>query len=236
MLEAAREPRCRAHRPHLDERGLRDGADASPSTRSTRCRRSRRTPRRRSAPTSSRSRYQRSFETPVVDRSAVQHLRAAAERAGGDPDDHHPGAVARRRSSSAPLDPTRDFLYVEDTVAGIMRCGRGRRRRGRGDQPRHRRRRSRSARSPSACSSSLGRDVPSRLDEDRLRPPDSEVERLVAGTAQGEAPARLGARGRPRRGPAPDDRLADGLARRLQAVDLQRLKQRLDHRRRPARP
>ena len=55
VLEAARASDADAHRPHLDERGLRHRADASRSTRSTRCTRSRRTRRRRSAPTSSRS-------------------------------------------------------------------------------------------------------------------------------------------------------------------------------------
>ena len=75
----------------------------------------------------------------------------------------------------------------------------------------------------------VGRDVTIALDEDRLRPPDSEVERLVADTSK--AQRLLGWE------PAVD--LDEGLRRtidwlsgsleRLQAVALQRLKQTVRH-------
>ena len=111
-------------------------------------------------------------------RAAVQHVRPASERPRRDPDDRHAGAAARRSSSSA-RPSRRATSSTSRTRCRDHALRRGRRRRGRGDQPRHRRRRSRSASSPSASSRSLGKELPVALDEDRLRPPDSEVERLV---------------------------------------------------------
>jgi len=83
------------------------------------------------------------------------------------------------------IEPTRDFLFVEDTVRGIMRCG--------------------DASSVAGEVINLGsgtevsigelaervlrlvrRELPISLDQQRLRPPESEVERLIAGTAKAE--------------------------------------------------
>ena len=89
-------------------------------------RRSRPTQRRRSAPTSSRCSFQRSFETPVVVATAVQHLRAAADRARGDPDASSPRRSRSRRVELGATHPTRDFLYVEDTARGLHALRRGR--------------------------------------------------------------------------------------------------------------
>ena len=89
--------------------------------------------------------------------------------------------------------PTRDFLYVEDTAAGIAACaaadgvegevinlGTGAR-----DLDRRARRARRSRSRVATCRS--------RSTRSRLRPPDSEVERLVRRHLEGAAPARLGA-------------------------------------------
>ncbi len=92
-------------------------------------------------------------------------------------------AISRDVIELGALEPTRDFLYVEDTVEGLLGCGL----------------------EASAVGEVvnlgtgteisigevaervlglLGREVPVRLDEERLRPADSEVERLVAGTGK----------------------------------------------------
>jgi NAD dependent epimerase/dehydratase len=85
--------------------------------------------------------------------------------------------------------PTRDFLYVEDTVQGLIRCAETADAVGEvvnlgtgteisiGEVAEH-------------VLRALGRDLPIARDEERLRPPDSEVERLVADTAK--AKQRLG--------------------------------------------
>lgn len=92
-------------------------------------------------------------------------------------------ALARDVIELGATSPTRDFLYVDDTVQGIMRCAEVEGVEGEvinlgtgtevsiGELAERVRR-------------LLGRDVPLALDEARLRPPDSEVERLVAGTAK----------------------------------------------------
>jgi nucleoside-diphosphate-sugar epimerase len=79
--------------------------------------------------------------------------------------------------------PTRDFLYVADNAEGLMRCAVAEGVEGEtinlgtgvevsiGDVA-------------NRVLRLLGREVPLELDEQRLRPPESEVERLVAGTAK----------------------------------------------------
>ena len=90
-------------------------------------------------------------------------------------------ALSRDQIELGATDPTRDFLYVADNVAGIMRCGLAEGVEGEvinlgtgvevaiGEVARR-------------VLRLLGREVPVALDESRLRPPDSEVERLVADT------------------------------------------------------
>jgi NAD dependent epimerase/dehydratase len=81
--------------------------------------------------------------------------------------------------------PTRDFLYVEDTVRGLLRCGVAEGAEGEvinlgtgteisiGEVAER-------------VLDQLGRKLPVTLDEQRVRPRDSEVERLVANTAKAE--------------------------------------------------
>ena len=90
-------------------------------------------------------------------------------------------ALSRDQIELGATDPTRDFLYVADNVAGIMRCGLAEGVEGEvinlgtgvevaiGEVARR-------------VLRLLDREVPVALDESRLRPPDSEVERLVADT------------------------------------------------------
>jgi NAD dependent epimerase/dehydratase len=79
--------------------------------------------------------------------------------------------------------PTRDFLYVEDTARGIVRCAEAHGVEGEvinlgtGTEVSIGELAERVMRL-------LGRDVPVALDQDRLRPQDSEVERLVADTTK----------------------------------------------------
>jgi NAD dependent epimerase/dehydratase len=95
-------------------------------------------------------------------------------------------ALSRETIELGATDTTRDFLYVGDTVAGMMRCG--------------------SADGVEGEVINLGtgvevsiaqvvqrvlrllqRDVPVSFGDERLRPPDSEVERLVADIAKAKA-------------------------------------------------
>ena len=129
--------------------------------------------------------YQRSFATPVVivrpfnTYGPRQSARAVIPTIITQ-------ALSREEIQLGATDTTRDFLYVGDTVAGMMRGG--------------------SADGVEGEVINLGtgvevsiaevvqrvlklmhQDVPVSLDGDRLRPPDSEVERLVAGTAKAKA-------------------------------------------------
>jgi NAD dependent epimerase/dehydratase len=84
------------------------------------------------------------------------------------------------------LDPTRDFVFVEDTVEGIIACGTAGRVEGEvfnlgtgversiGDVV-------------SAAGQALGRELVVVVDEERLRPSGSEVERLVADASKAAA-------------------------------------------------
>jgi NAD dependent epimerase/dehydratase len=126
--------------------------------------------------------FQRSFGTPVVIARPFntygprQSARAVIPTIVSQ-------ALSREVIELGATAPTRDFLYVEDTVRGLLRCaaadgvvgevinlGTG-------------------------TEISIGeiaervlgvlqRDLPVTLDEKRLRPADSEVERLIAGTAK----------------------------------------------------
>ena len=171
--------------------------------------------------------FQRSFDLPVV------VARPFNTYGRGSPRVRSSRRSSRRRwpatrSSSARPSPTRDFLYVEDTVARHDALRGGRRDRGRGLQPRYRHARSRSARWRRRCSAARQRSC-RYVRRGSLRPADSEVERLVADGGRRSA-----------LGWEPEVDLDEGLqttidwiarlARRLQAVDLQRLTQRLDHR------
>jgi len=126
--------------------------------------------------------YQRSFGTPVAivrpfnTYGPRQSARAVIPTIITQ-------AMSRETIELGATDTTRDFLYVGDTVAGMMRVG--------------------SADGVEGEVINLGTgvevsiaevvrrvlkllqlDVPVDIDEDRLRPPDSEVERLVAGIAK----------------------------------------------------
>ena len=94
-------------------------------------------------------------------------------------------ALARDRIELGAVSTTRDFLYVDDTVRGIMRCAEVPAIEGEvinlGSS------REISIREVvKRVLSLLGRDLHVTLDEERLRPEDSEVERLVAGTAKAQ--------------------------------------------------
>jgi NAD dependent epimerase/dehydratase len=129
--------------------------------------------------------YQRSFGTPVAivrpfnTYGPRQSARAVIPTIVTQ-------ALSRETIELGATDTTRDFLYVGDTVAGMKRCG--------------------SADGVEGEVINLGtgvevsiaevvqrvlmllqRDVPVSFDDDRLRPPDSEVERLVADVAKAKA-------------------------------------------------
>jgi NAD dependent epimerase/dehydratase len=92
-------------------------------------------------------------------------------------------ALARDVVELGATAPTRDFLYVEDTAAGIVACAEADGvdgevvNLGTGSEITIGELAERILRL-------AGRDVPVSLDEQRLRPPDSEVERLVADVAK----------------------------------------------------
>jgi len=129
--------------------------------------------------------YQRSFGTPVAivrpfnTYGPRQSARAVIPTIITQ-------ALSRESIELGATDTTRDFLYVGDTVAGMMRVG--------------------SVDGIEGEVINLGTgvevsiaevvervlklvqvDVPVDIDDDRLRPPDSEVERLVAGIAKAKA-------------------------------------------------
>jgi NAD dependent epimerase/dehydratase len=124
--------------------------------------------------------YQRSFGTPVAivrpfnTFGPRQSARAVIPTIVTQ-------ALSREVIELGATDPTRDFLYVGDTVAGIMRCGLANGVEGEvinlgtGVEV--------SIGQLAECVLRLlGRELPVALDENRLRPPDSEVGRLVADT------------------------------------------------------
>jgi dTDP-glucose 4,6-dehydratase len=132
--------------------------------------------------------YQRSFGMPVVIARPFntfgprQSARAVIPTIVSQ-------ALSREVIELGATDPTRDFLYVGDTVTGLLRCAEAEGVEGEvinlgtgvevsiGDVAERVQR-------------LLERDLPIALDEDRMRPPESEVERLVADT--GKAKALLG--------------------------------------------
>jgi len=126
--------------------------------------------------------FQRSFGTPVVVTRPFntygprQSARAVIPTIVTQ-------ALARDVVELGATDPTRDFLFVEDTVRGMMRCAEAEGVEGEvinlgtgieisiGELAER-------------VLRQLGKELPVALDQDRLRPADSEVERLVAGTAK----------------------------------------------------
>jgi NAD dependent epimerase/dehydratase len=88
-------------------------------------------------------------------------------------------ALSRETIELGATDTTRDFLYVDDNVAGIMRCGTAEGIEGEvinlgtGAEVSI-------AEVVQRVLGLLQREVPVAVDDNRLRPPDSEVERLVA--------------------------------------------------------
>jgi NAD dependent epimerase/dehydratase len=126
--------------------------------------------------------YWRSFGTPVVVARPFntygprQSARAVIPTIATQ-------ALARDVVELGATAPTRDFLYVEDTAAGIVACAEADGVEGEvvnlgtGSEITIGELAERILRL-------AGRDVPVSLDEQRLRPPDSEVERLVADVAK----------------------------------------------------
>ncbi|MGZ4281041.1 MAG: GDP-mannose 4,6-dehydratase [Gaiellaceae bacterium] len=128
--------------------------------------------------------YQRSFGTPVAivrpfnTYGPRQSARAVIPTIVTQ-------ALTRDAIELGAVEPTRDFLFVEDTVRGMMACAEADAAVGEvvnlgsgteisiGELAERVQR-------------AVGRELPVRLDEQRLRPPDSEVERLVAGTAKAQ--------------------------------------------------
>jgi NAD dependent epimerase/dehydratase len=124
--------------------------------------------------------FQRSFGTPVVVARPFntfgprQSARAVIPTIVTQ-------ALARDVVELGSTSPTRDFLYVEDTALGLMACGAADGVEGEvinlgsgaeisiGDLA-------------DRILGLLGREVPVVQDEERLRPPDSEVDRLLAST------------------------------------------------------
>jgi NAD dependent epimerase/dehydratase len=122
--------------------------------------------------------YQRSFGTPVVilrpfnTYGPRQSARAVIPTIIAQ-------ALSREEIKLGATSPTRDFLYVADTVHGVLRCATAEGIEGEtinlgtgvevsiGDLAQR-------------VLRLLGVEVPIALDEGRLRPPNSEVERLVA--------------------------------------------------------
>lgn len=122
--------------------------------------------------------YQRSFGTPVVVARPFntygprQSARAVIPTILTQ-------ALARSEIELGATRPTRDFLYVEDNVRGLMRCALAENAEGEvinlgtgleisiGELA-------------ARALALLGLEVPLALSEERLRPPDSEVERLLA--------------------------------------------------------
>ncbi|HYT50778.1 MAG TPA: GDP-mannose 4,6-dehydratase [Gaiellaceae bacterium] len=122
--------------------------------------------------------YQRSFGTPVVilrpfnTYGPRQSARAVIPTIIAQ-------ALSREEIKLGATSPTRDFLYVADTVQGLLRCATAEGIEGEtinlgtgvevsiGDLAQR-------------ILRLLGVEVPIALDEGRLRPPNSEVERLVA--------------------------------------------------------
>ncbi len=126
--------------------------------------------------------FQRSFGTPVVVARPFntygprQSARAVIPTIVTQ-------ALARDVVELGATDPTRDFLFVEDTVRGMMRCAEAEGVEGEvinlgtGIEISIGQLAERVLRQ-------LGKEPPVALDQDRLRPANSEVERLVAGTAK----------------------------------------------------
>jgi NAD dependent epimerase/dehydratase len=126
--------------------------------------------------------FQRSFGTPVVVARPFntygprQSARAVIPTIVTQ-------ALSRDVVELGATSPTRDFLYVEDTARGLVRCAEADGVEGEvinlgtGAEVSIREVAERVMRL-------LGRDLSVTLDEDRLRPQDSEVERLVAETTK----------------------------------------------------
>ena len=126
--------------------------------------------------------YQRSFGTPVVIARPFntfgprQSARAVIPTIVTQ-------ALTRDTIELGATDPTRDFLYVGDTVGGIMRCAEVEGieaeviNLGTGVEVSI-------GEIVQRVLQLVGRELPVVLDEQRVRPPDSEVERLVADTGK----------------------------------------------------
>jgi NAD dependent epimerase/dehydratase len=126
--------------------------------------------------------YQRSFGTPVV---VVRPFNTFGPRQSARAviPTIVTQALSRELIELGATGTTRDFLYVRDTVAGMTRCGLAEGVEGEvinlgtGVEVSI-------AELVERVLRLLGQDVPVSLDEARLRPPDSEVERLVADTTK----------------------------------------------------
>jgi len=128
--------------------------------------------------------FKRSFDTPVVVARPFntygprQSARAVIPTIVTQ-------VLARDVIELGATSPTRDFMYVDDTARGLARCGEVEGidgqviNLGTGTEISI-------AEVASRVLRLTEREVPVELDEARLRPPDSEVERLVAGTRKAQ--------------------------------------------------
>ncbi len=121
-------------------------------------------------------------------------------------------ALTRREIVIGNMRPTRDFTYVTDTVEGMLlaadcdKCVGQEVNLGAGQEISI-------GDLAERIRSMVGSDVTIRQSDERLRPPKSEVERLLLLECQDARPHRVAAEGRPRRRAAPHDGM-DSTARR----------------------
>ena len=207
-------------RAHVDQRGLRHGADVPIDEEHPLNAQSPYAATKIAADQLALS-YRRSFETPVV---VARPFNTYGPRQSAR------AVIPTLITQALALETRRARLHASDARLPLRRgpgarlhaLRRGRRGRGRGDQPRHRDEIS-IAELAETVFRLVGRESALTY-SDGARPAREERGRAAPrGREQGEAAARLGAGGLARRGPAADDRVVRGLARRLQAVDLQRL-------------
>ena len=129
--------------------------------------------------------YQRSFDTPVVIARPFNTF-GPRQTARAIIPTIFTQALSRDRLELGSLSPTRDFLYVEDTVQGMMRCA---------EQPKIEGevfnlgtgQEISVGKAAERILSLLGLEKPIDESAGRRRPPNSEVERLVADRSKAEA-------------------------------------------------
>ena len=128
--------------------------------------------------------YQQSFDTPVVVARPFNTF-GPRQTARAIIPTIITQALTRDAIELGSLSPTRDFLYVEDTVRGMMSCAEHDGIEGEvfnlgtGSEISV-------GETAERILAALEREMPIVQDEDRLRPPNSEVERLIADRTKAE--------------------------------------------------